>query len=205
MGDLWSMEQEDKNLHAQQPDEAQTPAKQPEPKGYEAYLSLFDLVRMLAVITLMFVFFFRVNGVSGSSMYPTLEDGDKILVSNLFYKPKQGDIVVFRKDEYREEPLVKRIIAVEGQTVDIDFNLGIVYVDGEALDEPYIAEATANPEDFIGPVKVDEGCVFVMGDNRNASTDSRTSDIGMVDERCIMGKVYFTVFPLKNFGSDYSG
>ena len=68
MGDLWSMEQEDKNLHAQQPDEAQTPAKQPEPKGYEAYLSLFDLVRMLAVITLMFVFFFRVNGVSGSSM-----------------------------------------------------------------------------------------------------------------------------------------
>lgn len=89
--------------------------------------------------------------------------------------------------------------------MDIDFNLGIVYVDGEALDEPYIAEATANPEDFIGPVKVDEGCVFVMGDNRNASTDSRTSDIGMVDERCVMGKVYFTVFPLKNFGSDYGG
>ena len=87
----------------------------------------------------------------GSSMYPTLEDGDKILVSNLFYKPKQGDIIVFRKDEYREEPLVKRIIAVEGQTVDIDFELGIVYVDGEALDEPYIAEPTTDPEDFTAP------------------------------------------------------
>ena len=96
------------------------------------------------------------GGRRGQLDVPTLENGDKILVSNLFYKPKQGDIVVFRKDEYREEPLVKRIIAVEGQTVDIDFNLGIVYVDGEALDEPYIAEATANPEDFIGPVKVDE-------------------------------------------------
>ena len=133
--------------------------------------------------------------VVGSSMYPTLEDGDKIIVSNLFYTPKQGDIVVFRKDEYREEPLVKRIIAVEGQTVDIDFERGIVYVDGEPLD----------PENFIGPVEVPEGCIFVMGDNRNASTDSRTTEIGMVDERCIMGKVYFTVFPLKNFGSDYGG
>ena len=95
MGDLWSMEQEDKNLHAQQPDEAQTPAKQPEPKGYEAYLSLFDLVRMLAVITLMFVFFFRVNGVSGSSMYPTLVDKDYlVLESNFLYQnARQGDIV----------------------------------------------------------------------------------------------------------------
>ena len=114
-------------------------------------------------------------------------------------------IIVFRKDEYREEPLVKRIIAVEGQTVDIDFELGIVYVDGEALDEPYIAEPTNDPEDFYGPVVVPEGCIFVMGDNRNASTDSRTTAIGFVDERCIMGKVYFTVFPLKNFGSDYGG
>ena len=84
MGDLWSMEQEDKNLHAQQPDEAQAPAKQPEPKGYEAYLSLFDLVRMLAVITLMFVFFFRVNGVSGSSMYPTLVDKDYLVLESNF-------------------------------------------------------------------------------------------------------------------------
>ena len=179
--------------------------KAPRSTRSDIYDWLQCIVMAIVICVLFFSFIVRLVDVVGNSMYPTLENGDKILVSDLFYKPKQGDIVVFRKDEYREEPLVKRIIAVEGQTVDIDFNLGIVYVDGEALDEPYIAEATANPEDFIGPVKVDEGCVFVMGDNRNASTDSRTSDIGMVDERCIMGKVYFTVFPLKNFGSDYSG
>ena len=83
-------------------------------------------------------------------MYPTLENGDKVIVSNLFYEPEQGDIIVFRKDEYRPEPLVKRVIAVGGQTVDIDFDLGIVYVDGEALDEPYIAELTTDPIDFAG-------------------------------------------------------
>ncbi len=163
------------------------------------------IVMAIVICVLFFSFVVRLVDVVGGSMYPTLENGDKILVSNLFYKPKQGDIIVFRKDEYREEPLVKRIIAVEGQTVDIDFELGIVYVDGEALDEPYIAEPTNDPEDFYGPVVVPEGCIFVMGDNRNASTDSRTTAIGFVDERCIMGKVYFTVFPLKNFGSDYGG
>ena len=140
------MEQEDKNLHAQQPDEAQTPAKQPEPKGYEAYLSLFDLVRMLAVITLMFVFFFRVNGVSGSSMYPTLVDKDYlVLESNFLYRnARQGDIVVLYTPPFsdNDELLVKRVIAVGGQTVDIDFNAGVVYVDGQALDERYTFEPT---------------------------------------------------------------
>ena len=96
------------------------------------------------------------------------------------------------------------MIAVEGQTVNIDFERGIVYVDGEPIDEPYIAEPTTEPLDFTGEITVDEGCVFVMGDNRNHSTDSRYSLIGQVDERCIMGKVYFTLFPIKNFGSVYS-
>ena len=120
------------------------------------------IVMAIVICVLFFSFVVRLVDVVGGSMYPTLEDGDKILVSNLFYKPKQGDIIVFRKDEYREEPLVKRIIAVEGQTVDIDFELGIVYVDGEALDEPYIAEPTNDLEDFYGPVVVPEGCIFVM-------------------------------------------
>ncbi len=162
------------------------------------------IVVAIIVCVLLFSFAVRLVDVVGVSMNPTLESGDKIIVSNLFYTPKQGDIIVFRKDEYRDEPLVKRIIAVEGQTVDIDFNRGIVYVDGEPIDEPYIAEPTVDEEDFVGPVTVDEGCVFVMGDNRNHSTDSRYSSIGFVDERCIMGKVYFTIFPLKNFGSVYA-
>ena len=161
------------------------------------------IVMAIIVCVLLFSFFARVVDVIGESMLPTLEPGDRIIVSNLFYDPQPGDIIVFRKDEYRPQPLVKRVIAVEGQTVDIDFSTGTVYVDGEALDEPYTAEPTTEELDFVGPVTVDEGCVFVMGDNRNHSTDSRYETIGMVDERCIMGKVYFTIYPLKNIGSVY--
>ena len=161
------------------------------------------IVVAIIVCVLLFSFAVRLVDVVGESMLPTLEAGDKIIVSDLFYTPKQGDIIVFRKDEYRPQPLVKRIIAVAGQKIDIDFNTGTVYVGGEAIDEPYIAEPTVDPLDFNGEVTVPEGCVFVMGDNRNHSTDSRYDTIGFVDERCIMGKVYFTLFPLKNFGSVY--
>lgn len=173
------------------------------PKKAEVYDWIQCIVAALIICVILFSFFFRLVDVIGSSMYPTLEDADKIIVSNLFYTPKQGDIIVFRKDSYKDEPLVKRIIAVEGQTVDIDFARGIVYVDGEALDEPYINEPTMQHLDFLGEITVPEGCVFVMGDNRNHSTDSRDDRIGCVDVGYIMGKVYFTVFPIKNFGSDY--
>ena len=158
------MEQEDKNLQAQP---SETQEKQPLPKGYEAYLSLFDLVRMLAVITLVFVFFFRLNGVSGSSMYPTLVDKDYlVLESNFLYRDaKQGDIVVLYTPPFSEndELLVKRVIAVGGQTVDIDFNAGVVYVDGQALDESYTFEPTYLSYAEYGkaldyPVTVPEGC-----------------------------------------------
>ena len=198
------MEQEDKNLQAQPSETQEKPEKQPLPKGYEAYLSLFDLVRMLAVITLVFVFFFRLNGVSGSSMYPTLVDKDYlVLESNFLYRDaKQGDIVVLYTPPFsdNDELLVKRVIAVEGQEVNIDFANGLVYVDGEVIEEAYINEATQKKLDFIGPQTVPEGCVFVMGDNRNASTDSRDKRIGMVDERLIIGKVYMVIYPLSEFG-----
>ena len=177
-------------------------------EGRSTRRDLYDWIQCIVVAiivcVLLFSFVVRLVDVVGDSMYPTLENGDKIIVSNLFYDPQPGDIIVFRKDEYRDQPLVKRIIAVEGQTVDIDFNRGIVYVDGEPIDEPYIAEPTTESQDFVGPITVDQGCVFVMGDNRNHSTDSRDARIDCVDVRCIMGKVYFTLFPLKNFGSVYS-
>lgn len=177
-------------------------------EGRSTRRDLYDWIQCIVVAiivcVLLFSFVVRLVDVVGDSMYPTLENGDKIIVSNLFYDPQPGDIIVFRKDEYRDQPLVKRIIAVEGQTVDIDFDRGIVYVDGEPIDEPYIAEPTTESLDFVGPITVDEGCVFVMGDNRNHSTDSRDARIDCVDVRCIMGKVYFTLFPLKNFGSVYS-
>ena len=159
-----------------------------------------SLVFALIICIIVFVFIFRIVDVSGDSMNPTLLNGDKLVVSDVFYKPKQGDIVIFRKDEYKAEALVKRVIATEGQTIEIDFDRGRVYVDGELLDEPYIAEPTHNQLDFQGPQTVPEGCVFVMGDNRNASSDSRRAQIGMVDERLIVGKVLLRVFPFDSIG-----
>ena len=175
--------------------------KAPRSVRSDIYDWLQCIVMAIVICVLFFSFIVRLVDVVGSSMYPTLENGDKILVSNLFYTPKQGDIVVFRKDEYREEPLVKRIIAVEGQTVDIDFERGIVYVDGEPLDEPYIAEPATDPENFIGPVEVPEGCIFVMGDNRNGSWDSRDEKVGAIDVRYVIGKVIFRFSPLSSFGT----
>ena len=166
----------------------------------EAYDWIQSILAALIVCVLVFVFGVRMVNVDGSSMFPTLEDGDRVIISNLFYTPKQGDIVVLRKESFMYEPIVKRVIAVEGQMVDIDFDKGVVYVDGEALEEPYIAEPTYAQLDFTGPITVPEGCVFVMGDNRNGSTDSRYSGLGCVDTRLIQGRVYVTVFPLKNFG-----
>ena len=169
----------------------------------EVYEWIQCLVFALIFCVILFVFFFRLVDVVGDSMNPTLENADKMVVSDLFYKPKQGDIVIFRKDEYKPEALVKRVIATEGQTVEIDFNKGRVYVDGVLLDEADRAEPTRNQIDFTGIQVVPEGCVFVMGDNRNESADSRDSRIGMVDERLIIGKVLFTVFPLDHIGSPY--
>lgn len=159
------------------------------------------LMSALIVCVVLFIFVVRVIDVKGTSMYPTLNNQDKMLVSDIFYKPKAGDVVVFKKDQYDpSKALVKRVIATEGQEINIDFDRGIVYVDGEALEEDYINELTTTKLDFIGPQTVPEGCVFVMGDNRNMSTDSRKTEIGMVDTRLIIGKVYFVIFPLDSFG-----
>ena len=167
----------------------------------EIYDWIQCLMVALVICVALFVFFIRVIDVSGSSMLPTLINGDKMIVSDLFYSPKAGDVIVFKTDTYDpNKALVKRIIATEGQEVNIDFDHGIVYVDGQPLDEKYIMQPTMTKLDFIGPQTVPEGCVFVMGDNRNASTDSRKKEIGMVDERTIIGKVYAVIFPLSELG-----
>jgi signal peptidase I len=161
----------------------------------EAYDWLQCIVSAMLICVLVFVFLARVVGVIGSSMNPTLNDGDMLIISDLFFTPKQGDIVVLRKESFKDEPLVKRVIAVAGQTVDIDFSEGVVYVDGKALEEDYVAEPTLRQLDFSGPVTVPEGFVFLMGDNRNDSTDSRSNRIGFVDVRYIMGKAYLLILP----------
>jgi len=145
--------------------------------------------------------FLRMVIVSGPSMLPTLQDGDRlILLNNIFYgKPKYGDIVVASKDSFKDgEPIIKRVIATEGQTVDIDFESGVVFVDGIALDEPYINTPTTLKEGTAFPLTVAEGCVFVMGDNRNDSLDSRSTEIGQIDCREILGRVLFLLIPGKD-------
>lgn len=169
-----------------------------ERSGRELYDWIQCLIVALIICVVLFVFFVRVIDVVGTSMNPTLNNGDKMLVSGLLYTPSAGDVVVFKKNEYDpDRALVKRVIATEGQVINIDFENGIVYVDGNAIQEDYIKELTYNKIDFIGPKTVPEGCVFVMGDNRNASIDSRKTEIGMVDTRLILGRAYFVIYPIE--------
>ena len=168
----------------------------------DAYEWLQILIVALVTIILVFTFVGRIIGVDGSSMYPTLHHGDMLLLQSVGYEPKQGDVVVLTK-AFRDVdgPIVKRVIAVGGQTVDIDYQTGTVYVDGEALDEPYLNEPMEEPwyEDLTS-VTVPEGSVFVMGDNRNHSNDSRDVTLGTVDTRYLLGKAEFICFPFSDFG-----
>ena len=159
------------------------------------------LVYSVVFVVVLFTFIVRIIGVDGTSMVPTLQDKDKIVVTNMFYTPEQGDIIVLRKKSFIEEPIVKRVIATEGQTVDIDYISHNVYVDGIRLDEPYINAPTSREGDVSFPISVPEGCVFVLGDNRNNSADSRISRLGVVDERFILGRVIFRVYPINQIGN----
>lgn len=171
----------------------------------EIYDWLESIVTAIVACILIFVFLGRIIDVEGTSMVPTLNDRDKVLMSGLFYTPRQGDIIVLTKKSFSEIPLVKRVIATEGQTVDIDFSTGEVWVDGKLLDEPYISEPTRRSFDVRFPLVVPDGYIFVMGDNRNHSTDSRDSQVGFVDKRCVLGKVYLRIWPLSAFGKVYRG
>lgn len=166
----------------------------------------FDFVSIITTaivaVAIVFIFLFRTVGVVGSSMYPTLHNADRIILTAYYGEPENGDIVVTcqpSKSASIPDVLVKRIIATEGQTVDIDFDNSIVYVDGVALDEPYINEPTRDREDFYKPVTVPEGYVFVMGDNRNASTDSRDNRVGLIREEYILGEALFRIAPFGQF------
>lgn len=181
------------------------PQSQPEKKpglAQEIHSILRDFCFILAAVTVLFVFVVRLVGVSGSSMYPTLVNRDYMLLLSNFLcgDYDQGDIVVATVPTFGTEPIVKRVIATGGQTVDIDFTTGTVYVDGAALEEPYIFEQNWNRNYADGmdyPAVVPEDCYFIMGDNRDHSTDSRYASIGMVPEEYIMGKVLCILLPGK--------
>lgn len=179
------------------------PARSAPQKSWKfIYEWLDSLVFAFITILLMFTFVFRVVGVSGESMVPTLQNGDWLAVRAVNTSIERGDIVVITQPNSLNEPLIKRVIAVGGDTLDIDFITGEVYVNGELLDEPYIAEATRRGFDTTFPLTVPEGYLFVMGDNRNNSLDSRSSTIGFIDERYVLGVAEFRFFPLGNWEID---
>ncbi len=172
--------------------------------------SIFDTVELiaitLAVLLLVTSFLFRLSVVSGGSMSHTLEGGDRLLISDLLYTPKNGDIVVLQMpDEITErysqlekgEAIIKRVIAVGGQTVEIKNS--VVYVDGQALNEPYVLLDDVDSRANMKPITVSDGCVFVLGDHRNNSLDSRY--FGQVDADVIIGKVLLRLMPFSSFGS----
>ena len=168
-------------------------------------VDLQDLIYVLAGFMIVYMLVFRVVVVKGPSMYDTLVDGDRlVLVSNTLYNnPKQGDVIVASKQSFKDgECIIKRVIATEGQTVDIDFQQGIVYVDGVGLKEDYTHTMTNLAEGVRFPQVVPEGCVFAMGDNRNESMDSRSPQIGFVDEREILGKAVFLMMPGTHNGTE---
>lgn len=185
-----------------------TPSKTPA----QAFLEWLEiLVIAIIAVVVIFTLIFRIATIDGDSMNNTLGHGQRIIISSLGYTPKQGDIVVISRNvenssEAQTElntPIIKRVIAVGGQTVDIDFKTGTVFVDGIALDEPYTSSPTTGHYDVEFPKYVPEGYIFVLGDNRAVSLDSRSSQIGedgLIDERYVLGQALFRIIPFEKAG-----
>ena len=161
--------------------------------------AVFDILESfmgaVVVVFLLFTLAFRAVGVSGDSMNPTLVDGDWVAVTGIVSNIQKGDVVVVTQPWERDIPIIKRVIAVGGDTVNIDFVTGDVFINGEIIDEDYIKERTYINYNAVFPMTVPEGKVFVMGDNRNDSLDSRSEKVGLIDENYILGKAVFRFYP----------
>lgn len=170
------------------------------------YSWLQPLVLALAVLILLSIFVGRIIGVDGRSMLPTLHNRDMLVLQSLGYKPAQGDIVVLTQRSFSDKPIVKRVIATGGQTVDVDYDANTVTItdqDGSSrvLDEPYLGEPMRRPISLSNThIEVPEGSICVFGDNRNNSTDSRFPSVGTVDERCVIGRAVLILLPFQRFG-----
>lgn len=158
------------------------------------YEALMSLVGALVVILMLYTFGMKTVAVDGTSMLPTLQHADRLIITAFCNEPKQGDIIVSTQTNAFGNAVIKRVIATENQTVDIDFTTGSVFVDGVLLDEPYINNPTINSEGVRFPLTVPPNHIFVMGDNRQGSTDSRSEKIGFIQEEYIFGVAKFKIF-----------
>lgn len=169
------------------------------------YSWLQPLIFALVVLILLSTFVGRMIGVDGKSMMPTLHHRDMLVLQSIGYKPTQGDIVVLTQRSFSDKPIVKRVIATGGQTVDVDYDANTVTVtdkDGtrQVLDEPYLGEPMRRPASLPNAhIEVPEGSICVFGDNRNNSTDSRSPSVGTVDERCVLGRAALILLPFQRF------
>ena len=180
----------------------------------EAYEWIDSAVITIMVILLAFTFLFRQVRIEGGSMLPTLQNGERVIVSDVFYTPEYGDIVVISSEVYDNIPIIKRVIATEGQWVDIHDGKVFVGKSTENMKEvgsefvgDIVTEVSVGAPDIYGvqtyPLQIPENHVFVLGDNRSVSLDSRTTVVGLIDQRQILGKALYRVFPFDNIGSIY--
>ena len=161
--------------------------------AFSAYEWAENILFSVAVVMLLFTFVVKTYIVDGSSMVPTLLSGDRVFAQSLFYTPAQGDVVIIDNNNSLREPLVKRVVATAGQTVDFDPATGVVLVDGAVFDAPIATTADNLRGDQVYPLTVPEGFIFVMGDNRGASLDSRYTELGFIDARSVLGKEFYAL------------
>lgn len=160
-----------------------------------------SIITSLVTVVILFTLFFRIVTVFGPSMLPTLQSGDHVVLFCWNYQPQHDDVVVITQTAGYDKPIIKRVIALENEVVDIDFKTGVISVNGKPLEESDYLKQGVTHSDFTFPLTVPQGHVFVLGDNRSVSNDSRYSDIGMIDERYILGKAQCVLFPFDRLGA----
>lgn len=200
------MKQEKKEPEEVELDPFYTPETGAQSFRLALYSWLQPMILALTALIMLSTFVGRIIGVDGKSMMPTLHNHDMLVLQSLGYRPATGDIVVLTQHSFSDTPLVKRVIATGGQTVDVDYDANTVTVtdvDGtrKVLDEPYLGEPMRRPPVVSNThIEVPEGSICVFGDNRNNSTDSRSPSVGTVDERCVLGRAVLILLPFQRFG-----